>query len=176
MSLQLPLAVWGAGPPASTSSSAAGTTDIFNIQYSAATADCRGRGLQAVTSSYFHFKYLSSSTPHHTTSHSSALLKYLNRQYCSIAEEVEVRAAQFWAGCVLTGRLLARWQFSQRGVDMCWPEYPCQHHDTQHTVHLTHTHRQQQEYISYSSRQNNPTLPSLGGLYFDAWITHWYWF
>ena len=107
MSLQLPLAVWGAGPPASTSSSAAGTTDIFNIQYSAATADCRGRGLQAVTSSYFHFKYLSSSTPHHITQLCSALLKYLNCQYCSIAEEVEVRAAQFWAGCVLTGRLLA---------------------------------------------------------------------
>ena len=83
MSLQLPLAVWGAGPPASTTSSAAGTTDIFNIQYSAATADCRGRGLQAVTSSYFHFKYLSSSTPHHITQLCSAeIFKLPILQHC----------------------------------------------------------------------------------------------
>ena len=138
MSLQLPLAVWGAGrlPPPAAQQPGQLTFLIFNIRLPLLTAgagDCM-QSLAVI------FTLNICQAPHHITHLCSAeifKLTILHIQH-SRGGGGEGSTVLGWL-CVLTGRLLARWQFSQRGVDMCWPEYPCQHHDTQHTVHLTHT-------------------------------------
>ena len=72
---------------------------------------------------------------------------------------MEVRAAQFWAGCVCWQGDSWPGDSSHSAVLTC-VDPSIRVNITIHNTRCTsHTHRQQEEYISYSSRQNNPTLP-----------------